>query len=608
MKRIALVIGNGSYIGKGIANLPNAISDAKKIARDLTSRGFETELHTDLDAQGMTQVIDTFLGRNRDSTNFFVFYFAGHGCEQHGVNYLYPVDLPSVSASAIPNFGIPLTEILRGTDGSDSAKVLILDCCRNSEASWTADERARFEELAIHAGHRQAFSFNNVLIAYSTSAGEEAFDGHGTNGPYCSRLSEMLLKHRIKVEDVFKEVGMSVAADSKGRQRPWFYSNLSLELTFSDLPEVVPLRTIQTPLRDGAMGLVKDPNGQRAVAFGSASRKAWYVDGIVLDGHCEFKEKIELLTTCDNGFVVYDELEQLLVQGRAGKLRSYKLGLGQATFIASSKTGERIILGRIAGFVLVDFTCGQIRVRECPTPNQSWYAALFLDDENVWLLGPPGRLRKVEFDTVVTQDVNIPSDAIFYSICRIDKHAVAICGSGGLVMKVQIAANEIIWRAQLGETKRTPAGRTESILNIAADNEIIKRFLFEPEKLTLEQGERLRDALASNNLMSTISCVSHPIVIVASDEGLLYFLDQRDGQLIETIDSSAGSGNALQGICFPERDQLAVLGASGAIHMYSLSPIPYRQALNYVDQNPWSPEPVTLGSNKPRKARKKKPN
>ena len=380
---------------------------------------------------------------------------------------------------------------------------------------------------------------------------------------------------------------MAVATNSAGRQRPWFYSNLSIELTFSDLPEVVSQRAIRTPLSGEALGLVKDPHGQRAVAFGSNSRKAWCVDGIALDGEYEFGEKIELLTTYDKGFVIYDNQEQLLVEENEGNYRGAKLGLGSATCLASSKAGNRNVLGKISSYVLIEWRNGQMRTRQFDTPEQSWYGAMFLDDKNIWLLGSRGLIRRIDFESGVARDLIMQPGSELYSICRIDDTAVAICGSHGQVMKVRVATDEIIWSAHLGNTKRTPAGRTESILDITADNEIIRRFLFEPETLTLEQGELLRDALASNNLMFVASSLDHPIVIVGSDEGLLYFLDERDGQLIETIDSSSGSGFGLQGICFPDRAQLAAMNASGMVHIYSLTPVPYRQALNYVDEDPW---------------------
>lgn len=286
LKRIALVIGNSNYAAKDFSQLANAASDARQIAKSLEDRGFETEIQTDLDSSNMSAAITRFCAKIADTPSCAVFYYAGHGCEQHGLTYFYPIDMPGGSASLIPQYGISITDILGQPHPEATPRILILDCCRTSETSWTADERIRFEELAIAAKHRGGQIHSNALIAYSTSSGESAFDGVGSNGPYCTELCPLLLKHRLTVEDVFKDVGMMVSRASNGRQRPWFYSNLSSDLTFSDVPNVVATVAIETPLIDSVKGFVKDPHRRGAIVYGDGSSKAHCVDGIA--GHGDY--------------------------------------------------------------------------------------------------------------------------------------------------------------------------------------------------------------------------------------------------------------------------------------------------------------------------------
>src|SRR5471032_1332000 len=108
LKRIALVVGNGNYVAKGFDQLANAAPDARQIAKNLEDRGFETELHTDLDAHRMSAVVAGFRAKIADTPSYAVFYYAGHGCEQHGLTYLYPVDMPGGSALLIPQYGVSM--------------------------------------------------------------------------------------------------------------------------------------------------------------------------------------------------------------------------------------------------------------------------------------------------------------------------------------------------------------------------------------------------------------------------------------------------------------------------------------------------------------------
>ncbi|MRS99696.1 hypothetical protein GJQ57_13680 [Ralstonia pickettii] len=592
LKRIALVIGNGNYVAKEFDRLVNAGPDARQIAKNLEDRGFETELHTDLDANRMSAAIVGFRAKIAGTPSYAVFYYAGHGCEQHGLTYLYPVDMPSGSAPLIPQYGVSLTEILGEPHPDATPRILILDCCRTSETSWTPDERTRFEELATVAKHRGGQVHLNTLIAYSTSSGESAFDGSGANGPYCAELSPLLLKHRLTVEDVFKDVGMQVSNASNGRQRPWFYSNLSSELTFSDLPNVVATVAVETPLVDGARGLVKDPHERRVIAYRDGKHNAHCVDGIAGEGHYSFEGQVQLMSSWRDGLIVYDHQHSLWKEETRGWYRGAKLGIEEPLWLVSSPEGTRMIFGGTSGFYLVDIL--RRGVREFKTPNKSWYTALFLDESRAWIAGSSGALCEVEFDKgePVIQDIDLHTHEMLYTICRVDDSHVVISGSRGKVYKIALSERMVVWTSKLGDTVRTPAARMQSILNTATDNEIIRRFLFEPESLTPEQGSCLSDSLASNDLLFSASASSWPILVVASSEGLLYLLDHRDGRKIEVVDNAAGRATSIEGICFLDAEQFAVLDQVGTVRLYSLAGVPYESALRYVDRADWDDDGV----------------
>jgi hypothetical protein len=587
LKRIALVIGNGTYVAKEFDQLANAAPDAGQIAKSLEDRGFETELHTDLDAARMSAAIGAFRAKIAATPSYAVFYYAGHGCEQHGLTYLYPVDMPGGSASLIPQYGVSMTEILGEPHPEATPRILILDCCRKSETSWTPSERTRFEELATVAKHRGGQVHPNTLLAYSTSSGESAFDGFGSNGPYCTQLSPLLLKHRLTVEEVFKDVGMLVSTASNGRQRPWFYSSLSSDLTFSDLSNVVATIAVETPLSEGTKGLVKDPHNRRVIAYRDGSRNAHCVDGIAGQGYYTFEEPVQLMTAWRNGLIVYNHQDTLWKEEKGGQYQGMKLEIKEPLWVASSPAGNRVIFGGTSSFYLVDIPTGS--VGEIDTPNQSWYTALFLDETRAWIAGSSGGLREVEFGNgePVIRDIDLHTREMLYTICRVDDSHVVIGGSQGKIYKISLREQTVVWTRKLGGTVRTPAARMQSIMNTATDNEIIRRFLFEPESLTAEQGSCLSDSLASNDLLFSASTASSQILVIASSEGLLYLLDHRDGRQIEVVDNAAGRATSIEGICFLDSDQFAVLDQMGTVRLYSLAGVPYESALRYVDEAVW---------------------
>jgi Caspase domain len=587
LKKLALVIGNSNYKTVDFIDLPNAALDSVEIAKSLEERGFETTLHTDLTGNQMSDAVTLFNEKITSGHTFSVFYYAGHGCEQHGLTYLHATDMPSNKPSAILQYGVPLTEVLGASVSKNNPRILILDCCRTSESNWTPDERVRFEQLATEANHRINSIQLNTLIAYSTSAGESASDGFGMYGPYCRQFSLLLKKHRLTVEDVFKEVGLNVTNESMMRQRPWVYSNLSSEISFSDLPNVVATIVVgSTPPSIYTGGLVKDPHEQRVISYREGHKHAVCTDGVATEGRYSFDQAVKLMTTWRNGLVIFDSQSSLAKQIQGDSYQIVETSIKDPHFIASSPDGNYVILGGNNKFHLIDLKLGKIY--EVETPNQSWYSALFINETLAWIVGNSGGLREIDFKNTnpVSQEIELGIHNHLYTICRIDISNLVIGGSGGKLFMLSQSTRSIIWRVALGDSVRTPAARMQSILN-TADNEFIRRFLFEPTELPIEDVQEIRGKLASNNLMFSAKSATSPILIVASDEGLLYLLDCRDGQLIEVIDSTAGRATSIDGVCFLDESQFAVLDRAGMVLFYSLTSTSYDSARKYVDEMDW---------------------
>jgi WD40 repeat protein len=211
-KRLALVIGNGNYSQAGKLN--NTINDANAMAKVLEELGFEVLKVTDGNYEQMKTAIYTFGDRIQDA-NVSLFYYAGHGLEVDGTNYLVPVDANIQSALDVKLKAIPLTGVIRTMEftNDEGLNMLILDACRNNP--FPTGKRSSGSGLA------QVQPPSGTLIAYATDPGSVASDGGDqANGLYTGELVKQLRVSQ-RIEDIFMNTRNSVEKLSTGKQRPW---------------------------------------------------------------------------------------------------------------------------------------------------------------------------------------------------------------------------------------------------------------------------------------------------------------------------------------------------------------------------------------------------
>ncbi len=251
--RVALVIGNSAY---QTAPLKNPVNDAKDIASTLQELGFEVVLGLDLDKQQVQEKIDAFSPLlARADVGFF--YFAGHGFQYQGDNYLVPLAFDIRSESDIPRESISTQSILKKMDKAGNAiNIVILDACRNNPFADVAQSRTRSMQISskflsdstvsdrsrgimrtsgIASGLSRLNGPSGSFIAYATAPGNVAADGNGKNGLYTLHLLNFIDQPGLSIEQVFKKVRIAVIKDTKGRQVPW--ENSSLLGDFYFVPE-----------------------------------------------------------------------------------------------------------------------------------------------------------------------------------------------------------------------------------------------------------------------------------------------------------------------------------------------------------------------------------
>jgi TPR repeat protein len=238
--RLALVIGNGGYAFRPLANPPH---DAALMARTLQAAGFQVTSLIDADQAAMKKGMIDFGRQLRGSDSVGVFYYAGHGVQIDGENYLIPVGADITELEEVALNGVSLSELMKTMERAGSRlNLAILDACRdNPFASSTRSGTRGLAAVAAPSG---------TLIAYATAPGRVALDGQGENSPYTAALAEAIPLEGSPLEDVFRRTRRKVLEVTGGKQTPWEHSSLTGEFFFKPktaAPETSALDIIPVP-------------------------------------------------------------------------------------------------------------------------------------------------------------------------------------------------------------------------------------------------------------------------------------------------------------------------------------------------------------------------
>jgi uncharacterized caspase-like protein len=236
--RIALVIGNSAYKS---APLKNPAKDARDMAALLKSLGFAVTLKVDAGQKEMEEAVRQF-GLDLRQGGVGLFYFAGHGLQVAGSNYLVPVDAKIQSESDVRFECVDAGRVLgKMEDAGNTLNIVVLDACRNNPFSrgFRSAERGLAEMRAP----------TGSLIAYATAPGSVASDGSGDNGIYTKHLLQTMRTPGLPITDVFMRVRMGVVAETGKKQVPWESSSLTgyFYLSGEGKPGQAPAPAIATP-------------------------------------------------------------------------------------------------------------------------------------------------------------------------------------------------------------------------------------------------------------------------------------------------------------------------------------------------------------------------
>ncbi|MBV9566391.1 MAG: caspase family protein [Bradyrhizobium sp.] len=232
--RLALVIGESAY--RSVAPLPNPANDAKAVAKLLADSGFEVTSAADLSREDMNREVSDFAVRiaGKGADTVALVFYAGHGVQIDGENYLVPVDVDPKREADIPLQAVRLNDVLNTLNSVPSRmRILLLDACRNNP----------FPAINQTAGHGLALvdtksGAPGTFLSYSTSPGAEAEDGNGTDSPYTTALLKAAREPGLPIEQAFKRVRVDVNKATEGRQTPWDSSSLTEDFRFIPATDV----------------------------------------------------------------------------------------------------------------------------------------------------------------------------------------------------------------------------------------------------------------------------------------------------------------------------------------------------------------------------------
>ena len=321
-KRVALVIGNSAY--QTVAKLPNSAADARLISDTLLSLGFFVVgggAQVDLDKAGFDHALQAF-SQELIGADVALFYFAGHGVETHGLNYIVPVDAHPADEGDVFVQGVGLAGVLDQMEKSGAKiNLMLLDACRNNPfvGHGLRDAAGGLAQMQAPPG---------TLISFATQPRSVALDGDNGHSPYTRALADTMQHQGYGLFRTFNEMGLAVEKATHGQQLPWVASSpIATSFYFAGKPvPPAPMQAALTPPTDVSPArpseqaqrrdLVTDCD--RLAGMPSDARGAEGVPGVAF----EQIKATEATAACNDAMQRYPEVARFAYQaGRAASAR-----------------------------------------------------------------------------------------------------------------------------------------------------------------------------------------------------------------------------------------------------------------------------------------------
>jgi hypothetical protein len=229
-RRVALVVGNSNYAN--VVRLPNPRNDAGDVAASLKTLGFDVTPGLDLDRNGLLNALVAF-GRAAEGADVALFFYAGHGLQVNGQNYLVPVDARVEYEAELDLALVPVPLVMQQLARGSRVNIVMLDACRDNpfakELSRTLGTRSA---SALGRGLSRIQSASGTFLAFATQPDNVAQDGDGRNSPFTRALLANMAKPGLSLSDMMIEVRNDVMQQTNAKQVPWDSSSLTGRFSF----------------------------------------------------------------------------------------------------------------------------------------------------------------------------------------------------------------------------------------------------------------------------------------------------------------------------------------------------------------------------------------
>ena len=232
-RRVALVIGNSSY--KFTSTLENPKNDATDVSNAFKAFGFEVFEGVDLDKGAMERLMRDYAGA-LSGAEVGLFFYAGHGLQVNGVNYLVPIDAQLLTPASLDFELVRLELIQRTMERETATNILFLDACRNNPLARNLARSLGTRSTEIGRGLATVEAGQGTLISFSTQPGNVALDGTGRNSPFAGALVKHIARPGDDLSSILIKVRTDVMEATRRNQVPWEHSSLTSQFYFSDRP------------------------------------------------------------------------------------------------------------------------------------------------------------------------------------------------------------------------------------------------------------------------------------------------------------------------------------------------------------------------------------
>lgn len=243
-RRVALVIGNGTYAEAG--TLANPVNDAADIAAKLRDIGFTVIEGHDLGKRELERKIGDFSDALSGAATG-LFYYAGHGLQVDGRNFIVPVDARLDQPAKLRLEAVEIDDVLDIMESQTATSLVFLDACRNNPFARSLSARATTRSAVALPGLAQFDTTRGSFIAFSTAPGAVALDGTGRNSPFAAALIRHMGQPGQSINDLMIAVRRDVVAQTNNAQRPWEQGSLLSRFEFVPGGEASPAPAAEEP-------------------------------------------------------------------------------------------------------------------------------------------------------------------------------------------------------------------------------------------------------------------------------------------------------------------------------------------------------------------------